>query len=281
MSSVDIDYKNLKFTNKSASEFQIFKAKLRTLSRQKNKECFAAYLAEPGTYTNDGDADLYDLIITHTASSTLIQTMSNRFQDRGADALAYIASSWAPGKSDAKAKTAAKEYNALLTTGLGSDITIEQLRTRLNEMENMRCQLEGTNRCITDLAHCNNIWDMVGDVSSDIENNLKFASLNWKDGDWADIGVVSACLEDAVTEYAGKRAKLDEGSRRAIPSDNIDKLVAALAGMKQGGDGKHTGGGRKPPDLSKPLTVCDQCGVPHPFAGDKTKCHTVIPELVH
>jgi len=271
----DIDNKNLKFNNKTNAEFQTFHAKLRTFARMKGANCFKAFSSDgiPDVDMAEGNAELYDLIITHTSCPILIQTISNRFTDDGSAALAYIASSWAPGKSEAKAKAAAKEYIVLQSTPLGAEVTVETLRLRLNTMANMRAQLNGTSRNITEQAHCNNIWDMVGEVHESVEMSLKIMSLEWDDVEWTDINYVSSCLEDAITEYDGKRAKKNIGAN--IPSDNIDKLVAALAGFGNGRQPRGGKGAYAPFDF-KNSPPCDECGAPHPQAGDPKKCHTVI-----
>jgi len=247
----------LEYKHNSAMEFQTFAARLRTMARTKSADCFKAYSGD--TNDNDtGNVELFDLIINNTINDTLVQTLSNNYLDKGFESLQYIGSSWTTGASTAKAKSAAQEYTQLLTKPFGNDFTMEQFRAHANEMDNKRAQLKNTSREITDAAHCLNIWDMTCNIDTTIEHEMRMAELKLEKHQMSDVGCVLSTCEDAIAYFINKRGSKKTFNITQPSNDMLQKFTAQYS------------------RTDRQLETCDLCGIAHPFAGRKDKCHAVI-----
>jgi hypothetical protein len=160
------------FMNKSAQEMQAFLSKLRTKTRSKSPNTFALYNFAVNKKVHGikddalikAQADLYDLIITHTKSDSLLTTLgASTYEDQGVTSLQYIIGCWSTGGNETKEKNANQEYLDSLTVKPG--ITSSELRAKFNEQDRLRADLKGTDREVTDPKYCKDIQDMVSNIS--------------------------------------------------------------------------------------------------------------------
>ena len=90
---------NINYMHGDTIECDAFCAKVRSLARNKSDGCFAVFEFATKTGTphaleaaplKKAEAELFDLLITHTKNNDLLSTLNKRYEDKGIEAIRYI-----------------------------------------------------------------------------------------------------------------------------------------------------------------------------------------------
>lgn len=235
----------------------------------------------------DANEDFYDLIIANTANDQVVRTLSSQHKNQGTSAIEYLRDCFAIGGNAGKEGEEAHAYNAELND-LTAGVTFFELQGKFANLSDMRTNLIGGPREISDERFCADISDMVKRLSHEhkLEVNSELKSMPRAARN--SPSAVQAMLEGVVSSINGDREReRKEASRRALaaqpaqpvqpaqPANNqlAQALAALLAG--DGGAYNYNGGRGNNNDGGDALPPCDMCGVRH-FIEPGGECHAKL-----
>ena len=89
------------------------------------------------------NSKLFDIMVDMIGSDALLNTLANRYPDKGHEAMEYIQSFWASSTNDHKAEKTYDDYEELQQSKLSIDTTVTQITEIFNKLSNMRAALKG------------------------------------------------------------------------------------------------------------------------------------------
>ena len=250
----------------SMLEYNAWYVRLRTKARKMDNKDIGKVLDNPTTVANAADRTtaneaLFSIIVESVGNDDLINTIFERYDDDGHEALKYIRSCWTSTTLDSTMEATYDEYQKLHQQALPPGTTSNALSTIFNTMSTKRHAIKDTARNIPDNVHSNNMIDLVRRINSEyrMEVRLAISDINAVVNDPPKVagileGVMAAMAMQAPAPppaqqpHIGVNAMLAElGGALGITPDEILTLVARRGGRP----------------TTRDAAKCDECGIKH------------------
>ena len=205
------------------------------------------------TKKDAANVKLFDILTKHIASSTLIQTLAQSYEDDGAGALKYIKSAFHATADNNRLEVNHAEYRQCINTKHPDNITSAEIRAVLNHIISLRNNLNGTDREIPDKILSWDMIDMIRLISEAHALELKF--IDFKPEDTAKPANVLITLENIVHKVQATSSPSATSNKNAltamltdagVTADEIKALLTRTRNVKE-----------------KQRSKCPMCGVPH------------------
>ena len=198
---ITIDETKYGYMHDSASSFQPFKKKCIADARNhKNADNLRKLIKEqkvgPG-FTQEmrdiANEDFFYIMIKRIGLDSLITTISERFDEKGIEAMKYIEGCWTPGANDHKLEEADEQYKALATAELDIYTTQVQFREHCNKMAAIVRMLKGSSREIPVARASIDLIDLVKRMSRDHKTEVRETDVMTKLDDTPQVATTLTC----------------------------------------------------------------------------------------
>ena len=168
------------YEHDSLENCNTFYIKVRAEARGKSDQNVFTVLDNPTSITsthdrNTASATLFDIMIGHIKSPTLMNTLVQSYMDDGHKAMQYIRGCWSAASDENKMIANHEEYRDIaIRDVIAPDITVIDLRDKMNQVFSLRNTLDGTDRAIADKLFSSDIVDMIRRISRNHEVEITF-----------------------------------------------------------------------------------------------------------
>ena len=201
------------------------------------------------------NAILFYMLVEKIGDDSLVGTITDRFNERGADALNYIEGCWLAGDDDNKLESAYDQYQTMAYKQFPATTKSGTVREHFDKMGAIKTGLKGSDYELTNQIHSINMANIVKRMSPAHQVSIQIAAES---------------LKTLRTDPAATAVKLEgivDAVKPEVETDDKVSVEALHAEIKQLQALVHRQNQKPKPDTRE---KCSACGVP----GHKDdKCH--------